>query len=103
MKYTLLYMDLALQDLRSIKNYLSEFYPGTWPRFSEKLQADSLSLTSMPYMCEAYRYNSEYRCMLVDDYIVFYKVSETEKTVCIHRILHGSRDIQRYMRFIDNI
>mgnify|MGYP000944865976 FL=1 len=97
MKYKLIYMDLVLDDMAAVKRYLSGFYPGTWPRFSQKLEDGISALSSMPYICEAYRSGSDYRCLVVEDYLVLYKVNETEKAVYIHRILHGSRDIQRFL------
>jgi toxin ParE1/3/4 len=40
-----------------------------------------------------YRFN--YRKMVVDDYLVFYVV--LDEAIEIHRILHGKRDIGRYL------
>ena len=101
MKCTLKYMDLALMDVAEIKEYLSGFYPGTWIRFSEKLKENMETLTSLPYMCNFYRSGSDFRRLLVEDYLVFYKVDETKKTINIYRILHGARNIQRYINFQD--
>ena len=97
MKYKLIYMDLVLDDMAAVKRYFSGFYPGTWPRFAQKLEDGISALSSMPYISEAYRSGSDYRCLVVEDYLVFYKVNETEKDVYIHRILHGARDIQRFL------
>ena len=99
MNYKLRYLDLALYDIADIKKYLSHFYPGTWPRFAEKLKSDISGLRSMPFMCPVWRHGSDYRCLVVDDYLVFYKAGKSDKTVHIHRILHGARDIQRYLDF----
>jgi plasmid stabilization system protein ParE len=33
-----------------------------------------------------------YRFLIVDDYLIFYTISR--KTVLVHRIIHGARDLQ---------
>jgi plasmid stabilization system protein ParE len=90
-------MDLALQDIADIKAYLSGFYQGTWSRFSQKLEDSIFALSSTPYIYEAYRTNYDYRRLIVGNYLVFYKVFESEKSVRIYRILHGAKDIQQYL------
>ena len=81
MKYKLIYIDLALDDLVVIKEYLSNFYPGTWFRFIENLEKSISKLSSMPYICEKYHFGSDYRQMVVDNYLVFYKINEKLKEV----------------------
>ena len=97
MKYKLRYMDLALRDIADIKVYLSGFYPGTWPRFTEKLKSELFGLESMPFMYPSWRSDSDYRYLAVNEYLVFYKVYKSDKTIHIHRILHGARDIRHYL------
>ena len=97
--YNIVYMDLALEDVAEIKRYLSNFYPGTWPRFADKLERGISGLSAMPYICEAWQPKPTYRRLVVDKYLVFYKVLDAEKTIQIHRILHGSRNIQRFLNF----
>ena len=99
MSYKLIYTELVLYDIADIKEYLSGFYPGTWPRFAQKLENGISCLSSSPYMYEAYKSGSDYRRLIVENYLVFYKVKEPKKEVCIYRILHGSRDIQRFLNF----
>ena len=99
MEYKLQYMDLALQDMAGIKEYLSGFYPDTWTRFWEKVMDKTALLASSPYMCEAYQPNPNYRRLIVENYLVFYKVNDSEKTIYIHRVLHGTRNIQQYLDF----
>jgi len=110
-EYKLRYMDLAFDDMAVIERYLSGFYPGTWPRFSQTLEEEVSRLSSHPYIGALYKPgrmgeqqtqsatspDSDYRWIMAEDYLVFYKVNETEKRVYIHRILHGARDIQQYL------
>ena len=96
-EYKLRYMDLAFDDMAVIERYLSGFYPGTWPRFAQTLEDEVSRLSSHPYIGALYKPDSDYRWIMAEDYLVFYKVNETEKRVYIHRILHGARDIQQYL------
>jgi plasmid stabilization system protein ParE len=98
-KYNLIYMELALRDIAEIKAYLSGFYSGTWPRFAKKLEQNVADLSDTPFIGETYQPHPAYRHLIVDDYQVFYKVIESAQTVQVHRVLHGSRDIQRYLEF----
>lgn len=88
----------AERDLDDIVDYLNGFYSS-----SALLQYDSLvdailSLEEYPNKFEEYKpgkYQFNYRKMVVDGYLVFYVVEDTE--VVIHRILHGSRDLARFL------
>ena len=69
MKYNVKFLSLAIEDKKEIKAYLSKFYP-------EK---------------------PDYRRMLVDNYIVLYRVIEAEKNVDIIRILRASWDLPKHL------
>jgi addiction module RelE/StbE family toxin len=98
MGYKLRYLDLAKIDVKEIKEYLTQFYPSTPAKFLTALKEKITSLSDMPYRYEAYADNPAYRKLSVYDYLVFYKVDEENKVVKIHRVLHGARDISRYLR-----
>lgn len=38
-----------------------------------------------------------YRKALIDNYILFFKVFESEKTVIVYRIIYGARDYQKLL------
>jgi plasmid stabilization system protein ParE len=97
MTYTVVYEDEALLDQEDIVRYLSRYYPDTPRRFREALDARLSALADMPYMYPAYDKNPAYRKMVVSDYLVFYKVNDAERTIELHRILHGSRDLDRHL------
>ena len=48
-------------------------------------------------MCEIYPLDPVYRKMVVDQYLVFYQVNGTTRTVEIHRILRGSWNLPQYL------
>ena len=97
MKYRLRYMEDTVTDREYIKVYLSQFYPGTVKRFFSLLKKKTARLKTFPYSCPEYEDVPDYRRLVVDDYLVFYIVNEELKTVDIHRLLHGSRDIRQHL------
>nr|AGS51927.1 hypothetical protein [uncultured bacterium contig00002] len=48
-------------------------------------------------MFPEYPENTDYRRMLVGNYMVFYKVNEAEKQIDIYRILRASWDIPKHV------
>jgi len=52
------------------------------------------SLETMPLRFPKHRQRPQYRWCGVHSYMIFYKVIEATKTVEIHRIIHGSRDVE---------
>jgi plasmid stabilization system protein ParE len=90
-------MQLSLEDITDIKAYLRGFHEGAWVKFSASLKKHISYLADMPYMYPAYDRRSPYRKMSISEYLVFYIVRETEHMVEIHRVLHSSRDISRYI------
>ena len=97
MKYTVLFMDLAEQDYYAISEYLANFYPSTIEKFLDELEKYTATLEDNPRAFEVYEHVPSYRRMVVMDFLVFYKIKEDDKSVEIHRILHGSRDIKRFL------
>ncbi|MDL2293946.1 type II toxin-antitoxin system RelE/ParE family toxin [Ruminococcaceae bacterium OttesenSCG-928-D13] len=90
-------MELAVQDYDDISDYLSGFYPGTRQKFLDELEKYTATLEDNPCAFEQYELNPAYRRMVVMDYLVFYKVKREKKTVEIHRILHGARNIRQFL------
>ncbi|AEF81974.1 type II toxin-antitoxin system RelE/ParE family toxin [Leadbettera azotonutricia] len=80
-------------DIDEICQYKSQFYPGTVDRFLDKLEKELNSIADNPFICPEYYGNKKYHRLLVQDYLVFYRIFETAKTVRVYRILNGKRDI----------
>ena len=91
-------LPLAVQDLEDVVEYLSQFYESTALRQYDRIIEKVNTLLDFPEMCEIYepeKYRLTYRKLVVDDYLVFYALTGQE--IQIYRILHGSRDIKRYL------
>ena len=93
MKYRIRYLPDTVDDRLKIKNYLSRYYTGTAKRFFNLLKKKISKLRDFPYSCQVYEDDTDYRRLVVRDYLVFYMINEDKKTVYIHRIFHGSQDI----------
>jgi plasmid stabilization system protein ParE len=98
MKYKLTFLLEARADSEEIRQYLAQYYESTVKKFFEKLKKRTTSLKSNPFLDQIYLERPAYRQLAADDYLVFYKVHEHKKYIEIHRILHCSRDIERYIQ-----
>ena len=97
MKYRTIYLPDAVTDRNEIKSYLSQFYKSTLKNFFSLLKKRTAKLKDNPYSCPVYKDDSDYRVLVVGDYLVFYMVDEEHKIVEVHRIFHGSKDIRRHL------
>ena len=97
MLYEVLYLDDALRDYHAVLFYLSDFYPGTPLKFKEELRRQLEIVKFNPRCCPRVEQFPQFRKMHVQKYLVFYTFDEADHKVVIHRILHGSWDIQRIL------
>ena len=97
MTYKIKYLPLAVQDLSEIARYLSGFYPKTASRVLKELREKITKLGDAPKMCEVYRLDPAYRRLVVDQYLVFYRVNDENKIVEIHRVLRGAWNLPQYL------
>jgi len=97
LKYIVKFLSLAIEDKREIKAYLSRFYPETPKRFTASIKKHISNLKENPYIYPVYPENQNYRRMIVDNYIVLYRIIEEEKKVDIIRILRASWDLPKYL------
>ena len=91
-------LPIAAKDLEDIVDYLVQFYESTAVQQYDRLGEKIHELAEFPEMYEVYpggQFRQVYRRMPVDKYLVFYVVRDD--MIEIHRILHGSRDIHRYL------
>lgn len=96
MKFDVRFSPHAKEDKIEIKSYLSKFYPTTPKRFTAALKKHISDLKENPFVYPLYIENPNYRRMVVDNYIVLYKISEEFKEIEIFRILRASWDIPKY-------
>ena len=97
MKYRIKYLSETVTDLADIRAYLIRYYESTVRKFFALLKEKTARLKEFPYSCPIFEDDPDYRKLVVGNYLVFYIVNENDKTIEIHRILHGSRDIRRHL------
>ena len=94
--YAVKLLPSARRDLLSIAVHIATDKPRTALKYLERLRLRLHSLSSHPRMGhlpkDPYLKSKGYRILIVDAYLAFYVLQKN--TVKIHRILHGSRDIQ---------
>ena len=88
-----LILKLARDDLRGIREYLSEFGLNPPRKFRESFEKFCVQVEKTPYIYSEYEPNKRYRRAVIEyDYLVFYQVEESSGRVKVYRILHGARD-----------
>jgi len=98
MTYEVTILKRAVEDIEDICRYLAQFYPGTAGRFLTKLEKGLENLGENPSMFQKYTENMKYRRMVIQDYLAFYRVFDSAKTVRVYRILHGKMDITAILK-----
>jgi toxin ParE1/3/4 len=95
-KYTLRYLPVAVDDIISIFDWIAHDSPSNAAAFVDKLDQRMGNLETHPWLGRIPRdnklQNSGYRLLVIESYLVFYIVRG--KTVEIHRVVHGSRNLE---------
>lgn len=100
-KYEVLVSEQAQKDLKEIANYLSSnlLEPNVARSILFEIDKSILSLEEMPYryclVSDNLLKKVGIRKLVVKNYIVFFKIYETKKTVGIVRIMYGRRNWQK--------
>lgn len=95
MNYSVIISSRADKDIRAIYDYIAvslispENAEAQLSRFEERID----SLDHMPKRYPVYK--NDIRYMPVDNYLVFYAVEESTKTVSILRVMYGRRNIEK--------
>lgn len=94
-KYILRYLPVAVDDLISIFDWIASDNPDNAAAFIKKLDQRIGNLKIHPFLGRIPRddklKNSGYRVLVIDSYLAFYIIRD--KTVEIHRVVHGSRNL----------
>jgi toxin ParE1/3/4 len=95
-KYTIRYLPIALDDLVSIFDWIANDSPANADAFIKKLDQHVHNLKNHPFLGRMPRDEKlkdfGYRVLIIESYLVFYMVRN--KTVEIHRVIHGSRNLE---------
>ena len=95
-KYRLEYISTFHGDVLRIAETLSE-YPSKASRIFAKTDKALQPLEEWPEMYPVYPDIPSYRYIVVEDYLVFYKVKKQERLVEIRRLVYGRMDIPAHI------
>ncbi len=96
--YKLFMSESAATDLQNISDYISRnlMEPEIALKTISKIKVATMGLEYMPHRHELVSderlYTQGLRKIIVDNYIIFYTITEIDKRVIIIRILYGKRD-----------
>jgi toxin ParE1/3/4 len=93
-KYQIRFLRIAEEDFTEIVSYIASENPTAANSIATKIEKNLELLSENPLMGRIPRdeeiRNLGYRYLIVKNYIIFYTIEN--KTILIHRILHGARD-----------
>ncbi|MEO7862909.1 MAG: type II toxin-antitoxin system RelE/ParE family toxin [Nitrospirales bacterium] len=98
-KYTVRLLSIAEQDLADLVSYLAAENARAATEVLDRIEASLEALESHPFVGRV-PHNAKptalgYRALVIDNYLVFYKVRGN--VLLVHRILHGARDLLRVL------
>lgn len=102
--YDIRYLPIAQRDMEEIVLYISDVLkaPKAAVELLDELERGILRLREYPYSCRVYepvkRLETEYRALVVKNYLVFYTVLEDTKTVEIRRVVYGKMNLPQLLK-----
>ena len=98
-KYTVRLLSIAEQDLTDLVSYLAAENAEAAADVFDRIEARLKALQFHPFVgrvpLNAKLTALGYRVLVIDNYLVFYKVKGN--AILVHRILHGARDLLRVL------
>ena len=96
MKYSIEYISTFYADIRSVADRLSA-YPSKASRIFSKIDKIIPPLAHMPEMYPVYPDVPAYRFIVVEDYLIFYKINKDDGVIEIRRLIYSRMDIPAHM------
>lgn len=97
-RYIVKFLSRALRDLDGIYSYIAKslLEPETALSLVERIEEQIYSLEHLPYRCSERKKgvyaNCGYRQLLVENYVVIYRVDEEEKQVIVVTVRYSSSE-----------
>jgi len=92
MTYRIEYISTFYEDILAVNEFLVA-YPRKAVRVFAKADKAISILETMPELYPIYNDVPAYRAIVIEDYMVFYKVKKQDRLVEIHRLIYGRMDI----------
>lgn len=93
MPYNILYLERAYTDLETILDHIAEDSLSRAIEYLEFLKKGISKLADFPQLgvlCKRKHIRRECRILIIENYLVFYKIDEALQTIIIGRVLHRS-------------
>ena len=90
------YIFTFFNDIAEVTTYLEE-YSQKAKRIFEKIDKKLSNLLTNPKLYPVYENFTEFRKIVVEDYLVFYKISENSNVIEVHRLIYGKMDIPNHL------
>lgn len=103
MSYRIVYTKEAERDLADVLDYIANILlvPETAKKQAKRIMEAVDGLSEMPGRHKLYEdepwHSKGLRILPVDNYLVFYLVSQQENTVAVARIMYGGRNIEQQL------
>ncbi|MCL2212657.1 MAG: type II toxin-antitoxin system RelE/ParE family toxin [Oscillospiraceae bacterium] len=92
----------AKSDLKEIYLYLREHGEAPPKTFRKSFESFCSQVSKLPMMYNFCEYHPSYRkAVLVYDYLVYYKIDDTNNEILVFRVLHGKRNIKQVLQETD--
>jgi len=97
--YRVEYLPLADTDIIEAEIYLHDLSPAAVERFTDAIDEKIENIIVHPLMYPVYKHDDRFRFVILPyEYLLFYHVDEDIKTLTVHRILRGMRDITNILQ-----
>ena len=93
MAFNILYLEKAESDLESILDFIAKDSPqraGDYLRFLQKEINILADFPKLGISCKRKHIRRNCRILVIENYLIFYRIDETTQSVTIGRVLHGS-------------
>ena len=96
-KYEIILAKSAKKDIEKIYQYIADNLkePRIASKLMYKIKKSIFSLERLPYMHAEIHikpHNKKFRRLIINNYIVLYKIDEDKKIVSIYNVLYGKKD-----------
>ena len=95
-KYKYVLLDDAIEDFEKIYNYISNtlLNEASATKLSDKFDEALERVCLFPESCPVYK---EYRKLIVENFLIFYKINEKEKRIVVYCAMFGMRNYEEYL------
>ena len=90
------YISTFFADVTAFAEFLDK-YPRKARRILKKLDRILERLPDLPKLHPIYEDYPEFRKIVIEDYLVFYKIIDGKKLIEVHRLLYGGMDIRKQL------